>query len=365
MMQNELSYTAAASIEAARFVDILPDGHRSKTMHGHSFGVRIRTALGDDWAPYVGGEVDALQSELEQSVLPLDYSLLNEHLTVPTDENLARWIKGRSKVFASGVVGVQSTAHEGVDLDLDGAAHVWRRYRFEAAHRLPNVPPAHQCGRMHGHGFEVILHASTNIGEGDMGVDYDMLDAHWAKISSDLHMRCLNDIPGLENPTSEMISAWIWTKLKPALKELSWVTVYETATAGCHYDGAHFRIWKEQRFEAAVKLNNAPENLPQSQLHGHSYLVRLHLTADLDRTLGWTVDYGDVKEIFKPTYKQLDHHRLDQLAGIDDGDCASVALWMRDRIGDALPALDRIDLQQTQGSGVALSWGSLGPALPI
>lgn len=365
MTENQLSYTAAASIEAARFVDILPNGHRSKALHGHSFGVRIRTALGNGWAPYVGGEVDALQFELERSVSPLDYSLLNDRLPIPTDENLTRWIKDRSEVFASGVVGVQSTANEGVDLDCDGTAHVWRRYRFEAAHRLPNVPIDHQCGRMHGHGFEVILHASTNIENGDMGVDYDLLDLHWARVSADLHMRCLNDIPGLENPTSEMISAWIWAKLKPDLSELSWVTVYETVTAGCHFDGSNFRIWKEQRFEAAVKLCNAPQDAPQSRLHGHSYLVRLHLTADLDRTLGWTVDYGDVKEVFKPTYKQLDHYRLDQLEGIDDGDCASVALWMKERIGSLLPALDRIDLQQTPGNGVTLSWGSLGPALPI
>ena len=82
MTQNQLSYTAAASIEAARFVDILPNGHRSKALHGHSFGVRIRTALGNGWAPYVGGEVDALQFELEQSVSPLDYSLLNDRLPI-------------------------------------------------------------------------------------------------------------------------------------------------------------------------------------------------------------------------------------------------------------------------------------------
>ena len=115
----------------------------------------------------------------------------------------------------------------------------------------------------------------------------------------------------------------------------------------------------------SVRLKNAPESVPQAQLHGHSYLVRLHLSADLDRTLGWTVDYGDVKEIFKPTYKQLDHYRLDHLEGIEDGDSASVALWMRERLDDALPALDRIDLQQTPGNGVTLTWGSLGPALPI
>lgn len=364
-MPEHLSYLASTTIEAARAVDILPDGHRSKGVHGHSFGVRLRTQLPDNCAAYLGGDVQVLEQALAQAVAPLDYSFLNDQITVPTDENVGRWVRQQSPLFAAAVVGIQSTANEGVDLDTDGIAHVWRRYRFEAAHRLPNVPPGHQCGRMHGHGFDVILHASQNIDDGDMGTDYDALDQHWAAIAPQLHMACLNDVPGLENPTSEMISAWIWSKLKPGLPELSWVTVFETVTAGCHFDGTHFRIWKEQRFEAAVALSNAPTDSPQAQLHGHSYLIRLHLTADLDETLGWTVDYGDVKELFKPTYKQLDHHRLDVVEGIDHGDCASIARWIKGRVSHVLPALDRIDLYETPGNGVSLAWGPLGPALPI
>jgi len=49
---------------------------------------------------------------------------------------------------------------------------------FEAAHRLPNVPKGHPCGRMHGHGFEVILHADQDLGSGDLGVDFDRLDLY-------------------------------------------------------------------------------------------------------------------------------------------------------------------------------------------
>ena len=75
-----------------------------------------------------------------------------------------------------------------------------------------------------------------------------------------------------------------------------WVSVYETATAGCHYDGNTYRIWKEQSFESALRLKRAPEGHVLQRLHGHSYLVRLHLTAPLDKVMGWTVDYGDVKE---------------------------------------------------------------------
>ena len=61
-------------------------------------------------------------------------------------------------------VGIQSTKDEGADIDRDNHVHIWRRFRFEAAHQLPNVPEGHQCGRMHGHGFEVILHADQDLG---------------------------------------------------------------------------------------------------------------------------------------------------------------------------------------------------------
>jgi 6-pyruvoyltetrahydropterin/6-carboxytetrahydropterin synthase len=261
-------------------------------------------------------------------------------------------------------VGIQSTRDQGADLDRAEHVHVWRRFRFEAAHRLPDVPEGHKCGRMHGHGFEVILHADQDLGSGDMGVDFDHLEDVWAPLYAELHFACLNDMDGLENPTSEMLSAWLWKRLKPLLSALSWITVYETATAGCHYDGDHYRIWKEQRFESALPLVKAPEGDPRRRLHGHSYLLRLHLTAPLDQVLGWTVDYGDVKELFKPVYKQLDHRLLNELPRLSDADPASLALWMREEVAAHLPQLDRIDLHETPGCGAVLCWGDLGPALP-
>lgn len=92
--------------------------------------------------------------------------------------------------------------------------------QFEAAHQLPNVPKGHQCGRMHGYGFEVILHADQDLGSHDMGVDFDYPEKCWQPIQQQLHYACLNDIPGLENPTSEMIAGWIWKNVKPYLSEL-------------------------------------------------------------------------------------------------------------------------------------------------
>ena len=364
-MKEQLLYSAIANFESACSVGILDASHRSSRLHGHSYTARLRARLADGWAAFPGAESDSLQRRLIDCVSPLDYALLNNHIEMPTDENLARWIRERMDVPGLEMVGIQSTRHEGADLDTHGNVHVWRRYRFEAAHQLPNVPAGHQCGRMHGHGFEVILHANQSLGERDMGLDYDFLDRHWAPLYSQLDHSCLNDIPGLENPTSESLSAWLWQRLKPELPELSWVTVYETVTAGCHFDGSKYRIWKEQRFESALRLEQAPEGDKRRRLHGHSYLLRLHLTAELDPVMCWTVDYGDVKQLFKPVYKALDHHRLDGLDGLESSDPASIVRWIRQQASADLPQLDRIDLYQTPGCGVILSWGDDAPALPV
>jgi 6-pyruvoyltetrahydropterin/6-carboxytetrahydropterin synthase len=364
-MVERLLHTAAAPFEAARRVSILADGHPSRRLHGHSFLARVRADLPPDWASFPGAETGALSEALETCVAALDYQDLNEQLPIPTDENLARWIRECLAVPGIETVGVQSTRDQGADLDEQDQVHVWRRFRFEAAHQLPNVPEGHQCGRMHGHGFEVILHANQDIAGRDLGVDFDHLEAIWAPVQAELHYACLNDIPGLENPTSELLARWVWGRIKPSLPALSWVTVYETSTAGCHYDGRHYRIWKEQRFESSLQLLRAPEGDPRRRLHGHSYLLRLHLTAPLDEVLGWTVDYGDVKALFKPIYAQLDHHRLNDLPQLRDADPASLALWMREAVAGDLPQLDRIDLHETPGCGAILSWGELGPALPI
>jgi len=364
-MTQRLFHVAAAPFEAARQVEILPEGHRSRRLHGHSFLARVRAELPDGWASFQGAETEKLTMALRKCVAPLDYNALNQHLEIPTDENLARWVSDCLMVPGIESVGIQSTRDEGADIDRDNHVHIWRRFRFEAAHQLPNVPEGHQCGRMHGHGFEVILHADQDLGQRDMGVDFDYLERCWAPLHAQLDHRCMNDLPGLENPTSEMLANWIWQRLKPEIPELSWVTVYETVTAGCHYDGEHYRIWKEQRFESALQLVRAPEGDKRRQLHGHSYLNRLHLSAPLDEVMGWTVDYGDVKEVFKPVYKQLDHYQLNGLAGIADADTASVLYWVREQMGGRLPQLDRIDLYERPGCGAVLSWGEQGPALPV
>lgn len=115
---------------------------------------------------------------------------------------------------------------------------IFKEFIFEAAHYLPNVPEGHKCGRLHGHSFRVRLYITGPIDE-HVGWIMDFADVKTAfkPIYNRLDHHYLNDIEGLENPTSENIARWIWNELKPLLPQLSKVELHETCTAGCVYSG--------------------------------------------------------------------------------------------------------------------------------
>jgi 6-pyruvoyltetrahydropterin/6-carboxytetrahydropterin synthase len=111
-------------------------------------------------------------------------------------------------------------------------------FRFEAAHRLPRVPEGHKCARLHGHSFRVELAVEGQVDpETGWLIDFAVLHDLWAPIHERLDHRYLNEVPGLENPTSEVLARWIWEALVPALPSLVQVTLFETCEARCEYAG--------------------------------------------------------------------------------------------------------------------------------
>lgn len=115
---------------------------------------------------------------------------------------------------------------------------IFKEFGFEAAHRLPNVPAGHKCARLHGHSFRVEVHVRGPVDE-RMGWVMDFADVKAAvkPVIDQLDHYYLNDIAGLENPTSEVLARWLWTRLRPALPTLARIVVRETCTSGCTYQG--------------------------------------------------------------------------------------------------------------------------------
>ena len=115
---------------------------------------------------------------------------------------------------------------------------IFKEFAFEAAHRLPHVPPGHKCARLHGHSFRVVIHVRGDVDPATGWVmDFADLKAAFAPTLSRLDHYYLNDIEGLENPTSENLARWIWERMVGTLPGLCRVVVHETCTSGCAYEG--------------------------------------------------------------------------------------------------------------------------------
>ena len=115
---------------------------------------------------------------------------------------------------------------------------IWKDFTFEAAHRLPNLPEDHKCARLHGHSYQVQIYV-----EGDLDpqlawvVDFADIKQAFDPVLTQLDHYYLNDIDGLENPTSEILVRWIWQRLKPRLPGLSKIQLAESCTCGVVYRG--------------------------------------------------------------------------------------------------------------------------------
>lgn len=121
--------------------------------------------------------------------------------------------------------------------DMKGTT-IFKEFTFEAAHFLPNVPEGHKCGRMHGHSFKFKLDVRGEVDPVTGWIeDFGDIKKSIAPLYETLDHHLLNDIQGLENPTSEVLAEWIFKQVKPLISGISSVTVWETCTCGATYHG--------------------------------------------------------------------------------------------------------------------------------
>ena len=128
---------------------------------------------------------------------------------------------------------------------------IFKEFSFEAAHLLPKVPQGHKCGRLHGHSFRVVVHVSGQVDD-EVGwvQDFAEIKAAFKPLYDQLDHQYLNEIEGLENPTSENLARWIWAKLINKLPLLEKIVVSETCTSGCvfrRYEYLNDKVLKGRR----------------------------------------------------------------------------------------------------------------------
>ena len=115
---------------------------------------------------------------------------------------------------------------------------IFKVFTIEAAHRLPHVPAGHKCGRLHGHTFQIEVHVQGPL-DPKLGwiIDFADIKSAFRPIEEQIDHHYLNEVEGLENPTSENVAHWVWRNLKPSLPCLSKIVIRETCSSGCIYVG--------------------------------------------------------------------------------------------------------------------------------
>jgi 6-pyruvoyltetrahydropterin/6-carboxytetrahydropterin synthase len=109
-----------------------------------------------------------------------------------------------------------------------------RDYEFEAAHRLPKVPPDHKCFRVHGHSYRLVVRVEGEVhSETGWVMDFAAIDEHVAPVVAELDHHLLNEIEGLANPTCELLGGWLWQRLGPAMPGLVEIEIAETRDSRC------------------------------------------------------------------------------------------------------------------------------------
>src|SRR5262245_32313103 len=109
-------------------------------------------------------------------------------------------------------------------------------------------------------------------------------------------------------------------------------------------------VFKEFIFEAAHRLPNVAPGHKCARLHGHSFRVELHVSGDVDPHLGWVIDFAEIKLAFEPLYEQLDHHYLNEVAGLENPTSENLAAWIWHRLAGSLP-LSKVVVRETCTSG--------------
>ena len=115
---------------------------------------------------------------------------------------------------------------------------IFKQFTFDAAHFLPNVPEQHKCRRLHGHTYHLTIFVKGELLANEGWVlDFGDLKEKVKPVIDLVDHAYLNDIAGLENPTAELFSVWLWDRIKPLLPELKRIELKETPTSGVIYDG--------------------------------------------------------------------------------------------------------------------------------
>jgi len=112
------------------------------------------------------------------------------------------------------------------------------------------------------------------------------------------------------------------------------------------------QVFKQFTFDSAHYLPNVPDGHKCKETHGHTYRLIVYLEGELEKNLGWVMDFADMQKVIDPIIKSIDHKMLNNISGLENPTCEILAVWIWEKIKPQIPLLTKIELNETPTSGV-------------
>jgi 6-pyruvoyltetrahydropterin/6-carboxytetrahydropterin synthase len=220
------------TFEAAHINRAAPSDAPNARLHGHSY--RAMVAISGPVDEHLGWVTDFadIKRICKPVIARLDHQVLNDigGMTDSSCADVERWIGNELKRdlpdFSRCALSIIGDTTFRPEIRANGGDQRVA-FGFAGAHYLPRLPESHKCRRMHGHSFQIEVAGADSA---------PLLDAI-ERVYPRLDHRVLNEIDGLENPTSEVLAHWLWREFSTLGCTIDEVLVKETCTTCCRYRG--------------------------------------------------------------------------------------------------------------------------------
>lgn len=118
-------------------------------------------------------------------------------------------------------------------------------------------------------------------------------------------------------------------------------------------------LFRKFTFDAAHFLPHVPEGHKCREIHGHTYHLTIFLEGTPDPHTGWVMDFAALKMAVEPIIQRVDHQFLNHIPGLENPTCEHIAIWLWNAIKPIVPALKKVELNETPTSGVVYEGNGL------
>jgi 6-pyruvoyltetrahydropterin/6-carboxytetrahydropterin synthase len=102
---------------------------------------------------------------------------------------------------------------------------------------------------------------------------------------------------------------------------------------------------------SARRLPKLPPEHICSRLHGHTFMIEIHVRGNVDPNTGWVLDFSDIDAPANEIKDALDHRYLNDVPGLSNPTSECVAIWIWEKLEASIAGLNKVVVMEGTDRG--------------